>query len=202
MLGLTGSVPGGVVEAALGAVLGLWLFAVVALKVKVLRRWGVLAEDMRVLPGRTGLAAATMSGMAAAAVLVPYAPVVAMVLAVASLVAHAVLAVVLVVTLAGMPAEARQVNPGLHLSFVGFIVAAVPLAQLGYTGAAQVLLWVMMPVAVVIWGLSVRQLCGSCRPRPCARCWPSIWPRRRCLCHVALLTGQTQLAVLFAVWVR
>ena len=199
VLGVQGSVAGGLVEAALGAVLGLWLFAVVALKVKVWRRWGVMAEDMRVLPGRTGLAAATISGMAAAAVLVPYAPGVALVFVVASLVAHGVMAVLLVVVLAGMPPEGRQVNPGMHLAFVGFIVAAVPLAQLGYVGAATVLFWGTLPVAGVIWGVSLWQLVRFVPPAPLRPMLAIHLAPAALLSSVAGLVGLPELALGFAV---
>lgn len=189
-------VPGGLIEAGLGAVLGLWLFAVVALKVKVWRRWGVLVEDMRVLPGRTGLAAATVSGMAVAAVLVPYAPVLALGLAVASLVAHGVLAGVLAVVLARMPAEGRRVDPGMHLGFGGFIVAAVPLAQLGYDGAATVLFWLTVPAAVVIWGVSLWQLVRFVPPAPLR---PMLALHVVPAALLSMVAGQGQLAVGFAV---
>ena len=192
-------VPGGLVEAALGAVLALWAFAVVALKVKVWRRWGVLAEDLRVLPGRTGLAAATIGGMAAGAVLVPYAPVFAFWLVVASLVAHAVMAVLLVVVLAGMPPEGRQVNPGMHLTFVGFIVAAVPFAQMGYFGAAVVLFWLTLPVAVVIWGGSLWQLVRFVPPAPLRPMLAIHLAPAALFSTVAGLTGQEGLALGFAV---
>lgn len=198
-LALRQGVPGGLVEAALGAVLGLWLFAVVALKVKVWRRWTVLAEDMRVLPGRTGLAAATISGMAVAAVLVPYAPGLALFLAVASLVAHGVMAVVLVVVLAGMPPEGRQVNPGMHLAFVGFIVGAVPLAQLGYGRAAEALLWAMVPVAVVIWGVSLWQLARFVPPAPLRPMLVIHLAPAALFSTVAGLVGLPQVALGFAV---
>ncbi len=199
VLGWSGSEAGGVVEAALGAALALWLFAVVALTVKVWRRWGVLTEDIRVLPGRTGLAAATVGGMAAAAVLVPYAPGVALGLVVASLVAHGVMAVVMVVTLAGMPVEGRQVNPGMHLSFVGFIVAGVPLAHLGYTGAAAALVWTLIPVAAVIWGVSLVQLVRFVPPAPLRPMLAIHLAPAALLSTVAGLTGQGQLALGFAV---
>ena len=192
-------VPGGLVEAALGAVLALWLFAVVALKVKIWRRWGVLAEDLRVLPGRTGLAAATISGMAAGAVLVPYAPWVAFWLVVASLVAHGVIAVLLVVVLARMPPEGRQVNPGMHLSFVGFIVAAVPLAQMGYFGAAVVLFWLTVPVAVAIWGVSLWQLVRFVPPALLRPMLAIHLAPAALFSTVAGLTGQEGLALGFAV---
>ena len=84
----------------------------------------VLLEDMRPLPGRGGLAAASMSGMAAGAVIAPYAPLVALVLLWGALFAHAVLLGLLAASLLRQPAEARSVNPTLHMSVVGFIVAA------------------------------------------------------------------------------
>lgn len=166
VLGVSGSVPAGLIEAALGALLILWGFAVVALKVKVLRRPAVLTEDMRVLPGRSGLASATMSGMAAAAVLLPYAPGLALLLVVASLAAHAVMAAILIVTLARLPPESRNVNPTLHLSFVGFIVGAGPLAALGHVGSATVIFWVSAILALAIWAASLVQLIRSEPPAP------------------------------------
>lgn len=166
VLGLSSSALGGLVEAALGALLILWVFAVLALKVKVIRRFGVLAEDMRVLPGRAGLAASTMSGMAAAAVLLPYAPGLALVLVLAALVAHAVMAILLLVTLAKLSPDARSVSPAFHLAFVGFIVGAGPLAQLGYLGLATVIFWVTMGLALAIWAVSVWQLWRAEPPAP------------------------------------
>lgn len=166
VFGVSGSVPAGLIEAALGALLILWVFAVVALKVKVLRRPAVLTEDMRVLPGRSGLASATMSGMAAAAVLLPYAPGLALLLVVASLAAHAVMAAILIITLAKLPPESRNVNPTLHLSFVGFIVGAGPLAALGHVGSATVIFWVSATLALAIWAASLVQLIRSEPPAP------------------------------------
>lgn len=166
VLGLSASPLGGLVEAALGALMILWLFAVLALKVKVIRRFGVLAEDMRVLPGRAGLAASTMSGMAAAAVLLPYAPRLALVLVLAALVAHGGMAVLLLGALAKLSPEARSVSPAFHLAFVGFIVGAGPLAQLGYMGLATAIFWVSMALALVIWAVSVWQLWHAVPPAP------------------------------------
>lgn len=166
VLGLGETPVGGLVETALGALLILWLFAVVALKGKIIRRPAVLAEDMRVLPGRAGLAAASMTGMAAALVLVPYAPRLALVLALASLVAHGILAVVLVTVLAKLPPEARTVSPAFHLAFVAFILGALPLAQLGYLQAATVIFWITLAVAAAIWAISALQLVKTTPPAP------------------------------------
>lgn len=166
VLGLAATPVGGLVETALGGMLILWLIAIVALKTKVIRRFGVLAEDMKVLPGRAGLAAATMTGMAAAAVLVPYAPRLAAFLAFASLAAHGVMAGVLVYVLRRMPPEARIVSPAFHLAFVAFVLGALPLAQLGYVQTATVIFWATLAVAALIWAISLTQLVRATPPGP------------------------------------
>ena len=156
----------GFAELAAGAVLALWLAAVVAIKVKGLRRPGVLIEDMRPLPGRAGLAAASMSGMAAGAVIALYQPLIGLVLLWGSLAAHAVLLALLVVSLSRQPRAAWRVNPTLHLSLVGFIVAAPALAQMGWSHSAGVIFWVTLPLAVAIWVASVFDLARHVPPAP------------------------------------
>lgn len=158
--------PGGLAEAALGALLAFWAFATLALLAKIARRPGVVAEDLRVLPGRAGMAASSMSAMLAAAVLVPYAPGLASGLMALALLAHALLAVLVIRGLWQAPAEQRVVNPGWHLSFVGFIVAGIPALALGQTALAQGLLWATLPVAALIWGISLAQLIARIPPAP------------------------------------
>jgi len=63
-----GPAPG---EVILGAVFLLWLGALVAYGAKVARRPGVLAEEVRVLPGQSGLAALGMATMAGAGGVLP-----------------------------------------------------------------------------------------------------------------------------------
>jgi tellurite resistance protein len=149
--------PGEPVEALLGALLGLWGFAIVALTVKMTRRPMVLIEDMRPLPGRAGLAAASMSGMAAGAVLLPYAPGVALVLTLVSLFAHALLAAILINVLAREP-EGKTVNPTWQLSYVGFIAAAPVLVDLGWPGVARVIFALTFLAELGIGLMSVVQL--------------------------------------------
>lgn len=158
--------PGGLVEAALGAVLGFWLFATVALLSKIARRPAVLLEDLKVLPGRAGMAACSMSAMLAAAVLVPYAPGIAYAVMVAALLAHGLLAGLVIWQLARAPKEQRVVTPVWHLSFVGGIVAAIPALALGRVELAQALLWGAMPLAGLIWGASLAQMIGRIPPAP------------------------------------
>jgi tellurite resistance protein len=192
--------PGAVAELVLGLVLGLWAFATAALLIKIARRPGVVLEDLKVLPGRAGLAAASMSGMAAAGVLVPYAPGMALVLAVVAVLAHAVLAVLLGIVLLRGPKEARGVNPTWHLSFVGFIVAAGPLVYLGHADWAQVILWATMVAAAAIWGLSLAQLIGRIPPAPLRPLLAIHLSPAALFCTVALALGQMQLATSFALF--
>ena len=70
--------PQGPVDLLAGLVLSLWVFAAFAYAAKLARRPSVLWDDLKVLPGRAGLAAATVGGLAVAALLVPYAPGVAL----------------------------------------------------------------------------------------------------------------------------
>jgi tellurite resistance protein len=166
VLGLDKGLGAGLVEIAAGAVLALWLFSVIAIKAKALRRLPVLAEDMRPLPGRAGLAAASMGGMAAGAVIAPYAPGLALVLLWASLLAHLVMLGILAVSLLRQPPQARSVNPTLHLSLVGFIVAAPVLARLGWTGSAAAIFWPCLGAAVLIWGAALVDLVRHVPPAP------------------------------------
>ncbi|MFZ1470077.1 MAG: tellurium resistance protein, partial [Paracoccaceae bacterium] len=63
--------PQGPVDLAAGLVLALWIFAALAYVAKLARRPSVLWDDLKVLPGRAGLVAGTVGGLALAAVLVP-----------------------------------------------------------------------------------------------------------------------------------
>ena len=158
--------PGGVVEAALGAMLAFWAFATVALLSKIARRPAVLLEDLRVLPGRAGMAACSMSAMLAASVLVPYAPGMAYGLMVGALIAHGVLAGLVIWQILRAPKAQRVVTPVWHLSFVGGIVAGIPALALGRMELAQALLWGAMPLAGLIWGASLAQMIGRIPPAP------------------------------------
>lgn len=156
----------GLAELALGLILGLWVLVIVAIKVKVWRRFSVLWEELRPLPGRAGLAAASMSGMAMAAVIAPYAPGLALGLVLASGFAHLVLAALVFVVMRRQGPEGFVPNPTWHLSLTGIIVAAAPLAGLGWTGLAEAITWVALGFAVVIWGLSLWQLWREVPPVP------------------------------------
>lgn len=159
-------ISGALVEVMLGALTALWAFAVLAYAMKLLRRPGVLLEDLRILPGRAGLAALTMAAMLVAAVLVPYAPGSAKGVLYLGLGLHAVLAVLAIKLFLAAPPEQREVTPVWHLQFVGFIVGALAAVPLGLVDLATWLLWGTVPVAVAIWGISVVQLIRRVPPAP------------------------------------
>lgn len=150
----------------LGGVVGLWAFAALGYLVKLLRRAGVLAEDLRVLPGQAGLAAGSLGCLLAAAALVPLAPGVAHALTLGGLALHGVVAALILRAILTGPAEGRGVTPAWHLAFTGFIIGAVPAAGLGMAGLAQAIFWPMAAVAVAIWGVSLWQLATRIPPAP------------------------------------
>ncbi len=158
--------PPGFADAILGAVTLLYVFALAAYAAKAARRPGVIAEDLRVLPGRAGLTAASLSAMLLAATLVPHAPDLARAIVALALVLHAVLALTLAQTYLYGPPEARVVTPVWHLAFVGFIVACVALVPLGHTDLARAILYAMIPVAAVIWAASLWQFRAKIPPAP------------------------------------
>lgn len=187
----------GPADLAAGLAVALWLFATVAYLVKVVRRPGVVVKDLRVLPGRSGLAAMGMGGMVAATLLSLYTPPLAEALMLAALVLHVVLAVLLVRLLLSLPPDARAVNPTLHLSLVGFIVAAPTAVNLGWTGLAEFLFWAVLPVALAIWGLSVRQFAKAVPPAPLRPLLAIHLAPAALLALVAELLGKPGLASLF-----
>lgn len=188
----------GLADLLAGGAVALWLFATLAYAVKMARRPAVVVEDLRVLPGRSGLAAMTMGGMVVATLLTVYNPALALWVLLAALAAHAVLAVLLVRLLLGLPAEARVVNPTLHLSLVGAIVAAPAAVSLGWTGLAEALFWGTLAVALGIWGLSLRQFAQRVPPAPLRPLLAIHLSPIALLATVAGLTGRPEMGALFA----
>lgn len=184
-------------DLAAGLVVALWAFAAAAYAAKLGRRPAVVVEDLRVLPGRSGLATLTMGGMVAAGLVGVYSPAVGMVMLLAALAGHLGLAVLLVRLLRSLPPEARAVNPTLHLSLVGFIVAAGPALGLGWPIMAEALFWAVIPVALAIWALSLRQFVGAVPPVPLRPLLAIHLAPAALLAAVAGLLGKPVLAELF-----
>lgn len=158
--------PPAIGDLILGAVSLLYLFALVAYLAKPLRRPGVVAEDLRVLPGRAGLAAASLTLMLMAASLTPFLPGVAGTLALVAFVVHLAFVALFVQALRAGPPEGRVVTPVFHLSFVGFILGGLVANALGYPEIARILVWSMLLATGLIWGVSLRQMLSAMPPAP------------------------------------
>ncbi len=144
----------------------LYLFALVAYGAKFVRRPGVLADDLKTLPGRAGLSGMTLGGMLFAAALIPYSPGLANLVLALAVAVHAVLVVMVLRMLLSGPPEARQVTPVWHLLFVGFIIAPVAGVPLGHVGASQVILFGSMAFAVTIWAMDGARMLSREMPAP------------------------------------
>ncbi|MDO9638689.1 MAG: tellurium resistance protein [Pseudotabrizicola sp.] len=159
-------VPQGLGDLVMGLALGLWLFCAVAYAIKIARRPAVVTEDLRTLPGRAGLAAASVGSLACAGVLGFFHAGLAQGVLIFGLGLQTVLAVLMIRSLRRAPAEGRGVTPVWHLAFVGSIVGALAAVPLGWDRLAAGILWGTILVAVVIWGISAAQLIKRIPPAP------------------------------------
>jgi tellurite resistance protein len=190
--------PGGLAELLLGAVTLIYLFALLAYLAKVARRPGVVAEDLRVLPGRAGLAALSLSLMLLAATLVPYHSALGQGVAIVAFGLHATLALLAARAILTGPVEARVVTPVWHLLFVGFILGPLPGLQLGLTGPVMTILFAMIPVAAGIWAISLWQLVTRIPPAPLRPLLAIHLAPASLFAIVAAGLGMTTLAAAFA----
>ena len=156
----------GLAEAVLGAVSLLFAFAFVAWVSKPLRRPSVLAEELSVLPGRAGVAAAALCLMLLAAVLAPYGATPALAALAAGLALLALTGVLVAHAWITGPNEARQISPAFHLIYAGYIIAPLALVPLGFGGLARGLFFLALAAALAIWALSLVQFARQVPPAP------------------------------------
>jgi len=160
------ALPPGLADLFLGAVTLFALFALLTYVVKLMRRPAVVLEDLRILPGRAGLAAAVLCLYLLALVFAPLSPAQARPILILGIVAHLALTAAVLWTFAHGPAEQRRVNPVWHLTFTGWIVAALAAQGLGLATLALGLFWGALVVALAIWSLSIRQFARESVPAP------------------------------------
>ncbi|MGL4280389.1 MAG: tellurium resistance protein [Albidovulum sp.] len=153
-------------EAILGAVTLLFLFAAMAYVGKVLRRPKVVVEELRVLPGRAGVAAAVLCVYLVSLTVLPYDPAVARGALYAGLALHVLLVGLVLYVLATGPAVQRRVTPVWHLTFTGFIIAALAATGLQIWGIALILFGLTALMAAVIWSVSLEQIVREDVPPP------------------------------------
>lgn len=192
--------PPAIAELLLGAVSLLWAFATLGYAFKLVQRPSVLMEDLANLPGRAGLAAMSLGLLLLAATVLPYATGLAQGFLVVGLVAHAGFAGLILLALIRAPAEAREVTPVWHLHFGGFIIAGLTAAPLGWDRVSALLLWGTLAVAGAIWAIGARQLLHRVPPAPLRPLLAIHLGPAALLGLVALLSGMTLAAQIFAVF--
>ena len=153
-------------EFLLGATSLLFLFTLLAYASKVVRRPGVVLDELKVLPGRAGMAAGSLCIALMAVTLVPYAPSVARIVLGLAISSHVALALLIIWVFANGPPEQRQVTPVWHLSFVGFIVLPLSAIPLGYLAFAQITFLATVLAAFVIYAISIGQMIRRDPPPP------------------------------------
>lgn len=153
-------------EAILGAVTLLFIFSTMAYAIKLLRRPGVVAEDLRILPGRAGVAAAVLSVYLLALTILPYDAAAARLLLYAGLGLHAPFVAMLLYIFATGPAAQRRVTPVWHLSFTGFILAALTAVGLEFYGMVLILFGLTAVTAAFVWAVSLEQIVREDVPAP------------------------------------
>jgi len=193
-------ISGAVGQGLMGAVTLLFLFALGNYLAKIAARPGVVAEDLKVLPGRAGLAAMTMALMLLAVAVLPWSEALARAVLALGVAGHA--AVILLVTRALLtgPAEARTVTPVFHLTFVGLIVAPFSALPLGWTLFATLVFWITLVAAVLIWIASAVQFARKDVPAPLRPLLAIHVAPASLLAIVAFLLGQAALGVGLAIW--
>ncbi|MBK5946784.1 hypothetical protein CCR83_10155 [Rhodobacter veldkampii DSM 11550] len=159
-------VPLAAVEGFMGAVTLLFLFGALAYAVKFARRPGMIIDELRVLPGRAGVAAGVLSVYLLAGSLGPYAPDEARPVLLLGLALHLALIGLVLVGFARGPVEQRRVNPVWHLHFSGLVVAAMVAQGLGVAALVAPLFWGALGVAVAIWAVSLDQFRRETVPAP------------------------------------
>ncbi len=190
--------PQAIADLISGAVTLLFLFAALAYALKLSRRAGVVAEDLRVLPGRAGLASMVLSFYLLAAVVFPLMPGFARVILFAGFGAHAVLVGLMLWLLATGPAAQRRVTPVFHLHFVGFIVAPAAAIPMGFTAMSHLILIASGVIAALIWLASLAQLLRETPPAPLRPLLAIHLLPASLLGHTALMLGHVGAALAFA----
>jgi tellurite resistance protein len=130
---------------------------------------------------------------------VPHAAGVARALLFTGLALQTGLALLIIRTLIASAPERRSVTPIWHLSFVGFIIAGVSAAPLGFPMLGQVVLFSTIPVAVAIWGISLVQLIRRVPPPPLRPLLAIHLAPASLFGTVSAIEGYPQMAMVFAV---
>lgn len=164
---------------------------------KVSLRPRVILEDMASIPGRAGVSALTLSILLFAAAIVPLSSLVATAALVVGLLGHVLIAVLALAVMVRTP-QGLVVSPAWHLSFVGFIVAALSAVPLGFAVLGQVILGATVLSSALVYGISLFQLSQTETPPPLRPMLAIHLAPLSLFATVASLSGRGLLALVFA----
>lgn len=160
------ALPSGLADLLAGAVVLFGAFALLALIVKIAQRPAVLEEDLRILPGRAGIATAVLLAYLLAVLVAPIWPALGRVIWWLVFAAQLYAIYSITAALLSGPAEQRRVNPVWHLSYAGLIVGAMAAQQMGLHPMARILFWPALLAALAIWAVSAWQFLRETPPAP------------------------------------
>ncbi len=191
---------GSLVELYLGAVTLLTIGALIAYGTKVALRPGSLSDDLRVLPGRTGLAAMTMCVMLLAAVCWPYTVVLSAILLALGFAGHLVIAGLTARLLwIGAPGT-RDMTPAMHLVFVGFIVAPLAALPMGLVALSAWLAIYSVSMSLLLCAVTLPALLGGNEPAPLRPLHAIHIAPAGLIATTAMATGMDGLAFFMLAW--
>lgn len=149
-----------------GATTLLFLFFFASYMMKVAARIGVWVEDLKILPGRAGLSAMSLSGMLMAVGLYPMSATLSATVLIIAIGLHTVTFALTAYLLITGPTEARAVTPVWHLTFVGFVISPLAALPLGWTTWSLIAFWGSFAAALAIWAASALQFARRDVPAP------------------------------------
>ena len=158
--------PAGIAETILGAVTLLFLFSLLAYSVKLLRRPAVILDELRILPGRAGMAAMVLCLYLLSITVAPYSAPLARVILWLGFAVHGGFALLFIHQLATGPAEQRRITPVWHLVFVGPVIGALAATVFEQYLLALAIFVATAVMAALIWAVSAEQMVKETVPAP------------------------------------
>lgn len=159
-------VPRAISDMILGATMLLFAWSALAYAVKILRRPAALVDDLKILPGRAGVAAAMLCIYLLSLAVTPFDPLLAWVVLVVGLVLHGIVILTMITVFLRGPAEQRRITPVWHLMFVGPVIAALAALGLEVWPLAVALGAATGMIAIAVWSVSLDQLTSETVPAP------------------------------------
>ncbi len=133
---------------------------------KLVARPGVVVEELQKLPGRLGLAAASLGFILWGAHVFPVSEFVTKAALWIGIVSHLALLFLVVRVLAKMSAPERLATPAWHLTFVGFIAIPFAAFPVGYSSLGLAVFLATIIIAIAIYTITLNRVVETEIPAP------------------------------------